>query len=139
MPDEWSYYRKKPLFIDFFIVKLSPRHTERIKVRGIQELLMRPKEKLFDERIIRWLANPAEIQCNLVKVGPKVQHSSYELRTIIYTNIIRYFSFHDNLFKHIHHLVCKEPPTKTAIDSRVKTSRIVRILTHYLFARMSLI
>lgn len=54
------------------------------------------------------LARPAQIHCNLVKVGPKVQHSSCELRNIVHTNRIRFSSLHGNLLKYLHHLVCIE-------------------------------
>ena len=54
------------------------------------------------------LSRPAEIQCNFVKVGPKVQQSSCEFRTIVHTDGIRFSSLHGNLLKYLHHFVCRE-------------------------------
>jgi hypothetical protein len=58
--------------------------------------------------LISRLAKPAEIQCNFVEVSPKVQHSSCELRTIVHKDGIRFSLLHGNLFKYLHHLVCRE-------------------------------
>lgn len=77
------------------VVIFTPLLDLHIRVRQarepvlIQALGSQLAVKALDERIVRWLSGPAEVQRHLVQVRPLAQRLARELRTIVHSNRLR--------------------------------------------------
>jgi hypothetical protein len=64
----------------------GPCFIERQEPVLVQTLVAKPTIERLNERIIRWLSWPAEVELHAVEVSPQIQAPRNELRTVVDSN-----------------------------------------------------
>ena len=96
--------------------------------RGVQALGPEPGVEGLDERVVRGLSGPGEVNLDTVQISPVIEQATGELRAIINPQALRLASGAHELVQNLDHLGCSEVGSRMPESpSRVWMSTTVRI------------
>ena len=113
----------------FFIVvatpglDLLPRILDRHEPVLVEALGPQPAVERFDQPVICRFSAPAEVQANLVRVRPLVEHSARELAAVVHADLSRKASVERDTIQDRRHSLARQ--SLIEVDRQTLTSKVI--------------